>query len=93
MKAAFDVYYPRSFFKLLALAVAVVGCSGAPGVKPVPEKINLARSAPEFRQGYADDCTSVSVSLSGQTVRNEVRFKTDYQYASGWRDGNGVCRH
>ena len=43
MKAALDVYYPRSFFKLLlALVVAVVGCSGAPGVKPVPEKANLA---------------------------------------------------
>jgi hypothetical protein len=90
MKAALDAYYPRSFFKLLlALALAVVGCSGAPGVKPVPEKVNLAGSPPEFRQGYANDCTSVS----GRTVRNEVRFKTDYQYASGWRDGNGVCRH
>jgi hypothetical protein len=57
--------------------------------KPAPRpNVNLTGYPPAFQAGYSDGCTS---ARSAQ-VRDEARFKSDAQYAQGWRDGNSICR-
>jgi hypothetical protein len=73
----------------IAIALAttlLIGCS--PPAKAPPSNINLAGFPPAFKEGYSDGCQSV-----GQTNmrRDDKRFASDRQYASGWRDGFGAC--
>ena len=63
------------------------GCSTTPTEPPAP-KVNLSGFPPAFQAGYADGCESAS----GRQRRDEERFATDRQYASGWRDGLDSCR-
>ncbi len=70
---------------LLSLAIAA-GCA-QPASRPAPPNVNLSGYPPEFRQGYADGCASAR----GSRTRNEARFKSEPQYAAGWRDGNDIC--
>jgi hypothetical protein len=74
----------------LAAAVALlIGCSGAGRPpSPPPAPVNLAGFPPAFRDGYAAGCDSARARA---TRRDEARFKTDRQYASGWRDGFDAC--
>jgi hypothetical protein len=82
---------------LVVVTVLAAACSTAPQtapqtrgapVSPARPNVNLSGYPPEFRQGYADGCSSAQ----GRTVRNETRMKGDIQYAAGWRDGNDICR-
>lgn len=85
--------------KLLAvLAIALTACTVAPerpaekpAPKPKPESaqagINLSGYPREFREGYADGCASARGSLK----KDEARYKSDTQYAAGWKDGMGIC--
>lgn len=50
--------------------------------------INLTGYTPAFRSGYADGCNSVN----GPTRRDDTRFKSEADYAQGWRDGNDICK-
>jgi len=59
----------------------------APSVPP-PANINLQGFPLEYRQGYADGCTSAS----GAERKNAARFASDGQYRTGWQDGNALCR-
>jgi hypothetical protein len=69
-------------------AAALGGCAGtSSSSKPAGSGVNLSGFPPEFRQGYQDGCASVR----GSRVRNEKRFASEPQYASGWRDGFDVC--
>ena len=74
----------KKFFLLIAAALI---CACAPPKKGAD--VNLAGYPPAFRAGYLDGCES-SKRTSGQ-IKDEVRFKQDRQYASGWRDGYDIC--
>ena len=52
------------------------------------ENINLSGFPQAFKDGYADGCASVR----GPMKRDSARFKSDPQYARGWRDGSDICR-
>ncbi len=77
----------------LALAAAILaGCSqftppkqGSPAA--ARENVNLQGFPPTYRKGYADGCNSTGL----RTVRDDGQFKSDPQYASGWRDGKDIC--
>ena len=71
---------------MLALAV-VAGCASQPASAPQP-KVNLSGYPPAFRDGYADGCASVNAARK----RDEARFRSDANYAQGWRDGYDICR-
>jgi hypothetical protein len=82
----------NALLRATATGLLLAGCAG-----PVPRgpatpaaagaNANLSGFPAEFRQGYADGCSSAR----GSRVRNEPRFKEDLQYASGWRDGYSIC--
>jgi len=63
------------------------GC-GTPAKSP-PPAVNLAGFPPAFKDGYNDGCQSVNAHAG--THRDEKRFASDRQYASGWRDGFDAC--
>jgi hypothetical protein len=64
----------------------LVGC--AVSRPPPPAPVNLAGFPPAFKDGYAAGCESARVHA---TRRDETRFKSDRQYAAGWRDGLDAC--
>jgi hypothetical protein len=72
----------------IALTSTLLICCGPPA-KTQPSKINLAGFPAAFKEGYSDGCQSVG----GQTTmrRDDKRFASDRQYASGWRDGFDAC--
>jgi hypothetical protein len=75
----------KKFFLWSATALMLFACAA-------PKKeanVNLAGYPPAFRAGYIDGCESSK--QASVAVRDEVRFKHDPQYASGWRDGFDIC--
>ena len=77
------------FFSALALLAACAAPSGSPSGSG-PAKVNLNGYPPAFKEGYSDGCNSAAGGLS----RDRARFKSDLQYAQGWRDGYDICtRH
>ena len=74
---------------LAALALSLLGaCANAPPPAVKAPAVNLSGFPPEFRAGYSDGCASVNAARR----RDEPRYKTDAQYAQGWRDGYDICR-
>jgi DNA topoisomerase IB len=65
--------------------LVLAGCAGS---KPPPPRVNLSGFPPAFQDGYAAGCESARVHA---TRRDEARFKSDRQYAAGWRDGLDAC--
>ena len=86
---------------LVALALAfMTGCAGqiatdtlpAPVSVPAPAPkaaVNLAGFSPAFKQGYADGCASAKSNAA--RARDETRYKSEADYAQGWRDGYDIC--
>ena len=69
----------------IALLATLSGCG---------EEFLRATSSPAFADGYQDGCTngsSTASNLTGQSVRDEKRYKADPEYAKGWQDGNRAC--
>ena len=76
----------RLIYTIFALALMAACASQS---VPVPQsKINLSGYPPAFRDGYADGCASVDAARR----RDDVRFKSDANYATGWRDGYSICK-
>jgi len=73
--------------KLLAIALLAAACACGTPPKKDPN-VNLAGYPPEFRSGYLDGCDS---ARRKSTRKDEKRFKSDAQYAAGWRDGFDIC--
>ncbi len=76
----------RLILTIFALAL-MAGCASRPAPAPQP-KVNLSGYPPAFRAGYADGCASVNAARK----RDEARFKSDANYAMGWRDGYSICK-
>lgn len=76
----------RLILTIFALAL-MAGCASQPAPAPQP-KVNLSGYPLEFGQGYADGCASVNAARK----RDEARFKSDANYATGWRDGYSICK-
>ncbi len=85
-------------------AALIMGCAGLPAPppaapdpqaappQPAPQPkptVNLSGYPLEFRQGYTDGCASATPNTA--RTRNEGRFKSDANYAQGWRDGYDIC--
>lgn len=74
----------------LLILIAAAGCATQPQ-PPAPAAapaVNLSGYPPAFRQGYTDGCASVNAARQ----RDEARYKSDANYAQGWRDGYDICR-
>lgn len=77
-------------------AAILAGCASQPAPTPtrapatvLPQaRVNLSGYSPEFKQGYADGCASVGAARQ----RDAARFKSDSNYAQGWRDGYSICK-
>lgn len=55
--------------------------------KPLPA-MNLSGYPPAFKEGFKDGCDS----FRGSYRRDNARFTTDGNYATGWQDGFSICR-
>ena len=78
----------RVLLTVMILMVAA-GCATEQSRNSTPAAgINLSGYTPAFRSGYADGCSSVN----GSCRRDDARFKSDADYAQGWRDGNDICK-
>ena len=71
----------------LAASSALAGCATQQAGAQRYANVNLNGYPPAFKDGYADGCASAG----GGRVRNDARFKSDSQYAQGWRDGLDIC--
>jgi len=80
-----------------ALAVSIAGCAstGTPpsaptttGEPPAPS-VNLSGFPLEYRQGYADGCSTAT----GRERKDAARFAGDGNYRTGWQDGLAICRN
>ncbi|TCV90450.1 hypothetical protein EDC63_101423 [Sulfurirhabdus autotrophica] len=82
---------------LFLITVMVGGCStyaqkSNSSLQPhkyQPQSVNLSGFPPAYKVGYQDGCESVDRSEMKKDIK---RFKTDSQYASGWRDGYDLCK-
>ena len=75
---------------MIAAALAA-GCASQTVSTPAPPaKVNLSGYPPDFRQGYADGCASAKSDAA--RTRDDTRFKSDANYATGWRDGFSICK-
>lgn len=72
----------RSLLLAIALLCACTVLKKEPNV-------NLGGYPPEFRAGYVDGCESAKRTTD--LKRDEQRFKSEPQYATGWRDGFDIC--
>jgi hypothetical protein len=76
----------RLILTIFALALMAACASQS---APAPQtKVNLSGYPPAFHDGYADGCASVDAARK----RDETRFKSDANYATGWRDGYSICK-
>jgi hypothetical protein len=74
---------------ILTISALALMAACASQSAPAPQsKINLSGYPPAFRDGYADGCASVDAARK----RDEARFKSDANYATGWRDGYSICK-
>lgn len=77
---------------LLAGGCAATSIGYPPASQPGPAapNVNLAGYPQAFKEGYGDGCASARMLLGKR--KDERRFKSDSQYAQGWRDGYDICR-
>ena len=77
----------RRFVGIGLLLGMLAGCVNTVGSQP--RSVNLAGFPPSFKDGYGDGCQSARALVGSR--RDEKRFASDRQYASGWRDGFDAC--
>jgi len=79
---------PKYYGGVIVLLLTIAGCA-TQSTAPAPA-VNLSGYPPEFRQGYADGCASTKTGAARK--RDEARYKSDANYAQGWRDGYDICQ-
>ncbi|HMJ49916.1 MAG TPA: hypothetical protein VK440_05045 [Burkholderiales bacterium] len=52
--------------------------------------VNLSGFPKTYQDGYRDGCATAQSML---TTKDQTRYKSDAQYATGWQDGYSVCRN
>jgi hypothetical protein len=75
--------------KKLMVLVAILSALAACG-----DQFLRAGSSQAYLDGYNDGCTngsSTASNLTGQFTRNEARYNSEPDYASGWLNGNREC--
>ena len=73
---------------LTTFALALMAACASQSVPAPRSRINLSGFPLAFRDGHADGCASVNAVRK----RDEARFKSDANYAMGWRDGYSICK-
>ena len=76
--------------KALLLGAAAILIGGCASPKYESRHINLSGFPPEYKAGYDDGCASVNVA--GIVKKDAKRYKSDKQYAQGWKDGFDLCK-
>lgn len=71
---------------IVVIGLFAAGCAS----QSPPPAVNLSGYPQEFKQGHADGCASAPPLAARK--RDEGRFKSDANYAQGWRDGYDICR-
>ena len=89
-----DMNQARLYFSLLSMLFLIFGCNTLPSesekeTNKQTANLNLSGYPKAFQEGYADGCSSAKSLTQKQ---NQTRFKTDSQYAQGWRDGHDLCK-
>lgn len=72
------------------LALILGACATTLTPKAQSPNVNLAGFPPAFKEGYADGCASAKALVGSK--KDDQRFKSDVQYAQGWRDGYDICK-
>ena len=89
MNPAHPLARPAAALRTAAALLAVSTLAACAAQQPTQgENVNLSGFPQAFKDGYADGCASVR----GSTTRDIARFRSDPQYAQGWRDGLDICR-
>jgi hypothetical protein len=83
---------PQMTLRMFGYVLAVLILAGCAGSRPSyqPENVNLSGYPPAYRVGYRDGCDSARQLIGSH--KDAERFKTDSQYANGWRDGYDLCK-
>ncbi|MDE2184175.1 MAG: hypothetical protein KGJ78_14240 [Alphaproteobacteria bacterium] len=83
----------RSHIAVVTLAaLALAGC----GIVFPSARERAARNNPNFQSGYTDGCASANqqgANYRKDAVRDDVLYKTDKAYRSGWGSGFYNCRN
>jgi hypothetical protein len=84
----------KLYFSLFTVLCVISGCKTLPSesereTNKQTANLNLSGYPKAFQEGYADGCSTAKSLVKQQ---NATRFKTDTQYAQGWRDGNDLCK-
>ena len=74
----------------MLLVVLFVACAQQPPKPAQTPNVNLSGFPKSFQDGYRDGCTSAQSLL---TKKDQARYKSDDQYATGWQDGYSACRN
>jgi hypothetical protein len=79
-----------SMRKATLLVMVTAGCVATPRSQAPPPQVNLSGFSAAFKQGYGDGCEHAR-SLAPR--KDERRYQRNADYAAGWNDGYGICRH
>jgi len=74
----------------VAIALLIAACTQQPPKPTQTPNINLAGFPKSYQDGYRDGCTTAQSLLS---KKDQTRYKSDFQYMTGWQDGYSVCRN
>ncbi len=88
---------------VLALMLALIGCTGKDGRfdlrKPVTLSFDPPPGPPEYRQGWSDGCESGSMAYSGTfyklarsfDLRQDPKLRDNKVYYRAWKDAFLFC--
>jgi len=74
----------------LLMVLLLTACAQPPPKPAQTPNVNLSGFPKSFQEGYRDGCTSAQSLLS---KKDQARYTSDGQYATGWQDGYSACRN
>lgn len=75
--------------RIAAIVIAAALLGACASQQPATPAVNLAGYPQAFKDGYADGCATARALVGSR--KDEARYKSDAQYAQGWRDGHDAC--
>ena len=76
--------------RAILMVLLVAACAQEPPKPAQTPNVNLSGFPKSFQDGYRDGCTSAKSLLN---KKDQTRYKSDVQYATGWQDGYSACRN